>query len=231
MKFWTTCAENDIKLPRGRGRLDPVLKIYKGCRVMLTTNIDVKNGQANGTQALIDSVQLKENATLTKTNIKDDLHLPSISSLHIDHITLRHENKKIQPNTFKIFPKEHSFECKLLLPSDMQQTGKDTELFYMKATQFQIIVNNATTGHKLQGSGVENLFVHNWYYVTNWVYVILSRVKTRSGLFLRNKLDNSLSKYSVPKKLTRMISKLKDNTPSFRTTEQDNITFDFFGLE
>ena len=50
----------------------------------------------------------------------------------------------------------------------MQQTGKDTELFYMKATQFQIIVNNATTGHKLQGSGVENLFVHNWYYVTNW---------------------------------------------------------------
>ena len=113
----------------------------------------------------------------------------------------------------------------------MQQTGKDTELFYMKATQFQIIVNNATTGHKLQGSGVENLFVHNWYYVTNWVYVILSRVKTRSGLFLRNKLDNSLSKYSVPKKLTTMISKLKDNTPSFRTTEQDDITFDFFGLE
>ena len=94
MKFWTTCAENDIKLPRGRGRLDPVLKIYKGCRVMLTTNIDVKNGQANGTQALIDSVQLKENATLTKTNIKNDLYLPSISSLHIDHITLKHENKK-----------------------------------------------------------------------------------------------------------------------------------------
>ena len=231
IKFWTTCAENDIKLPRGRGRLDPVLKIYKGCKVMLTTNIDVKNGQANGTQALIDSVQLKENATLTKTNIKNDLYLPSISSLHIDYITLKHENKKIKPNTFKIFPKEHSFECKLLLPSDMQQTGKDTELFYMKATQFQIIVNNATTGHKLQGSGVENLFVHNWYYVTNWVYVILSRVKTRSGLFLRNKLDNSLSKYSVPKKLTRMISKLKDKTPAFRTTEQDDITFDFFGLE
>ena len=72
---------------------------------MLTINIDVKNGQANGTQALIDSVQLKENATLTKTNIKDDLYLPSISSLHIDHITLKHENKRIQPNTFKIFSK------------------------------------------------------------------------------------------------------------------------------
>ena len=67
-KFWTTCSENDIKLSRGKGRLDPVLKIYIGCRVTLTTNIDVKNGQANGTQALIESVQLKENAILTKTN-------------------------------------------------------------------------------------------------------------------------------------------------------------------
>ena len=40
-KFWTTCTENDIKLSRGKGRIDPVLKIYIGCRVMLTTNIDV----------------------------------------------------------------------------------------------------------------------------------------------------------------------------------------------
>ena len=150
---------------------------------MLTTNINVKNGQANGTQAFIDHVKLKENETLAKTNIGNNLYIPSISSLHIDYITLIHENKKILPNKFNIYPKEHSFDCKLLLPSDMQQTGKDTESFQMKATQFQIIVNNATTGHKLQGSGVENLFVHNWYYVTNWVYVILSRVKTNLVYF------------------------------------------------
>ena len=147
-KFWTTCTENDIKLSRGKGRIDPVLKIYIGCRVMLTTNIDVKNGQANGTQAFIDHVVLKENVTLTKTYIGNNLYIPSVSSLHIDYITLIHENKKVQPNKFNIYPKEHSFECKLLLPPDMQQTGKDTELFHMKATQFQIIINNATTGHK-----------------------------------------------------------------------------------
>ena len=62
---------------------------------MLTTNIDVKNGQANGTQAFIDHVKLKENATLTKTNIGNNLYIPSISSLHIDYITLIHENKKV----------------------------------------------------------------------------------------------------------------------------------------
>ena len=93
------------------------------------------------------------------------------------------------------------------MPPDMQKTGKGNESFYMKATKFQIIVNNATTGHKLQGSGVQSFFVHSWCYVTNWVYVILSRVKTKSGLFLRKQLNNDLSKYSVPKKITNMISK------------------------
>ena len=107
----------------------------------------------------------------------------------------------------------------MLLPPDMQQTGKDTELFYMKATQFQIIVNNATIGHKLQESRVQNLFVHSWYYVTNWVYVILSRVKTKSDLFLRKKLCNDLSKYSVPKKLTSLILKLRQtNHFLYKTT-------------
>ena len=154
-----------------------------------------------------------------------------IQKLHLIYITLIHENKKVQPNKFNIYPKEHSFECKLLLPPDMQQTGKDTELFHMKATQFQIIINNATTGHKLQGSGVENLFVHNWYYVTNWVYVILSRVKTKSGLFLRKKLDEDLSKYLVPKNLTRMLAKLRHKTPIFRTEEEDDDLFDLFGLD
>ena len=113
----------------------------------------------------------------------------------------------------------------------MQQTGKDTESFRMKSTQFQIIVNNATTGHKLQGSGVENLFVHNWYYVNNWVYVILSRVKTISGLFLRKKLDKDLSKYLVSRNLTTMLSKLKDKTPLFRTKKEDDDIFDLFGLD
>jgi len=37
----------------------------------------------------------------------------------------------------------------------------------MKATQLPVVVNNATTGHKLQGIGIVCLFVHNWSYVRN----------------------------------------------------------------
>jgi hypothetical protein len=30
-----------------------------------------------------------------------------------------------------------------------------------------VVSNNATTGHKLQGSSVDSIFVHNWIYEKN----------------------------------------------------------------
>ena len=74
-------------------------------------------------------------------------------------------------------------------PQALQIKGDEREQIKMKAKQLPIIVNNATTGHKLQGSGVDCLFVHNWSYVTNWVYVMLSWVKTLKGLFCHKKLS------------------------------------------
>ena len=84
----------------------------------------------------------------------------------------------------------------------------------MKATQLPVIINNATTGHKLQGSSVDSLFVHNWSYVANWVYVMLSRVRTRKGLFARCELSTNLSKYSVPEELSRMLRRMASKAPT-----------------
>jgi hypothetical protein len=82
-------------------------------------------------------------------------------------------------------------------------------------------VNNATTGHKLQGCGVDNLFVHSWSYVTNWVYVMLSRVKTLDGLFLRHPLSMDLRKYAMSSELRDMIDGFRVNySPSYWSDEQ-----------
>jgi hypothetical protein len=94
----------------------------------------------------------------------------------------------------------------------LQVKGDDREVLQMKATQLPILINNATTGHRLQGSGVDSLFIHNWSYVQNWVYVMLSRVKTRAGLFCRKPLSRDLSKYAVPQALQAMLH-------HFRTTK------------
>ena len=79
-----------------------------------------------------------------------------------------------------------------------------------------IVFNNATTGHKLQGSSVDQLFIHEWKYgCRNWVYVVLSRVRTRNGLFIRKPIKISEIKNfnTVPDALTKMLDKFRQYSP------------------
>jgi hypothetical protein len=45
------------------------------------------------------------------------------------------------------------------------------------------------TGHKLQGQTKETIVVSDYHYRNNWMYVILSRVKTRNELFVREPIN------------------------------------------
>ena len=68
-------------------------------------------------------------------------------------------------------------------------------------TQLPVNCNIATAGHKLQGMSMDALIVNSWGCGwDNWVYVVLSRVRTRSGLFLSKKLDLK-KKFKVLEKL------------------------------
>ena len=100
-------------------------------------------------------------------------------------------------------------------PVALQTDDKPRQAVKMRANQIPVIINNATTGHKLQGSGVDSIFVHNWNYSTNWPYVVLSRVKTLDGLYLRKPLDRRLSKYAVPPALLRMLARLRQKAPTY----------------
>ena len=55
-------------------------------------------------------------------------------------------------------------------------------------TQIPVHASHAITGHKLQGLTKDNLIVSSWNKSTNWIYVILSRFGTLSGLYLFNSL-------------------------------------------
>jgi hypothetical protein len=214
--FWEKCAEDDIKMPRGSGRMDPVLKLYLRCRLMLPCNTSVKDGLANGTQATLEKVVLKPGQQSRCILLGGQVPVLAVHASQVSHIVLRHSNERITPPTFTVRPKLHSFRANILKPRMLQVGGKERELLKMKATQLPVIINNATTGHKLQGTGVDCLFVHNWSYVTNWVYVMLSRVKTRAGLFCRKPLSTDTNKYTVPKSLTNMLDQFRARaTPTY----------------
>ena len=61
--------------------------------------------------------------------------------------------------------------------------------------QFLVNLNDATTGHKLQGMSLDSLMVPSFpnkilrALFKHWVYVVLSSLRTLSGLYLLNKID------------------------------------------
>ena len=213
--FYENCGESNIKNGRS-GRIDPVLKIYKNCEVMLTENIDVFNGLANGTRATVQTVSLHTGHNFFQVNV-GNLLVKGIYASSIEHIMLKHINSGNQTTqTFKVQPKQRTFRVAIPVPLEfatLYNNQKKNEVFTMRANQIPIIVNNATTGHKLQGTGVDNLFVHAWSYKRNWPYVILSRVRQRNGLFLRHKIDKNISKYAMDDDLISFIAYFKNLLP------------------
>ena len=71
----------------------------------------------------------------------------------------------------------------------------------MQFSQFPLNCANCRTCHKLQGRSIDNLFLTCASYVSNWLYVALSRVRTLNGLFLRSFLTANKCKGMSPENL------------------------------
>jgi hypothetical protein len=74
----------------------------------------------------------------------------------------------------------------------------------MQLTQFPVVVNYATTGHKLQGQSLDELMIAQWSKVKNWAYVVLSRVRTLAGLFLEHPIPDDIDFSPHPQYLDMM---------------------------
>ncbi len=166
MHFWKNCGEADLTLPRGKGRLDPVLKLYRGGPYMLSTNINVGGGLANGTRAYLQQVVLHPQAQPFSVTLDDGVSIQACFASDVAHVVMKHANQSITPQTFEMKPSSHTFRAKLLKPDELQTKGNTRETVSMKCKQIQLTSTTATTGHKLQGRGVDKLFVHAWSYTS-----------------------------------------------------------------
>ena len=155
--------------------MDPLLKLYKGCQLMLVFNNIVRCGEANGTTVTIISVCSKPNIIPIQIIISK-LPVKAVYASQVISIVLKHHNPKIIPNTFQLESIEFCITTRILTPKLLQMKEDDCEMVKMKAMQLPVISNQATTGHKLQGASINQLFVKNWNYTTNWPYVVLSQL-------------------------------------------------------
>ena len=93
-------SESDIIISgKTSQRMDPVLKLYEGIRVLLTKNEDVLNGIANGTQAKVVRIVLKTGESYGTTTVNDgngtSRMVKAIFASQIDYIELRHMNDRV----------------------------------------------------------------------------------------------------------------------------------------
>jgi hypothetical protein len=176
---------------------------------MLVSNDDVPNGHANGTRVLLEGIVLKPNAMISTVSM-DDLLCPAIDADLIDHLIC-----SLEENPSKIFlitTKTLTCSIDAPIPKQFGALHGSTIRLSVTMTQIPVIVNNATTGHKLQGQTKQNLVIVVWCNVKNWNYVALSRVTARAGLFLVRPLPYTTD-FSISNDLHNMMITLKAKQP------------------
>lgn len=201
----------DYKVKRGKdGKFtDPLLKLYIGAPVMLTENEDVKNGIANGTTGKIKSIILKDGALENLHLIKiDGYEVNCIDANLVNVIMIEIERPNQPPTEFSMSPVE--MKARVLMPIETFGRIEHFDV-QISCSQFTFLVNHATTVHKLQGRTLNSLYVANWCYSQNWVYVALSRVKTLRDLYLRKQMndDKNLRPRSELIRMTELFERTK----------------------
>ena len=247
-------GDDDVRFDRTKP-VDPCLKCYSGGFYMCMDNDRLeKDGTGNGTQGRLKKIKLKSNAKSLRWKNWDGRKVWTVCASEVEWVEFEHHPKTaeilvlenelnrlsnddpkkshldkmlkraVQSKTFRLAPKKFTNCTARVSPHD--QVGVKQE---MKCNMTQIPVNSsdAITGHKLQGLTKDNLIVYSWNKLTEWIYVVLSRVKTLNGLYLVRRLK--LSDIKLPSReylffLGRMKDMQSGDLKRFETynTHQDD---------
>ena len=212
-------ADYNVKRGKDSKFTDPFLKLYIGAPVMLTENEDVKNGIANGTTGTIKSILLKDGALANMETINiNGYEVNCIEANLVNVIIVEIKRPNSPPMEYNMKPVE--MHAKVFMP--IETFGRvDNFDCQICCTQFTFLLNHATTVHKLQGRTLDSLYIANWCYSQNWVYVALSRVKALRNLYLRKELNPD--KNLRPRSELVGMTELFENTKSLKFPSEEYI--------
>ena len=185
--LFENCSEADVKRKQSQMRA-PLLCLFSGCNLMVSLNNDVVNGIANGTTCTFRKLVLKRGAKLEKTKMYG-YWVHSISMEAVEHIEVEWQDCNHFVGKFRLKPAVGVFRVRY----PISQFGLSTRVQSSVLLQYlPVLVNHATTGHKLQGKTVASLVIAEWSRVKNWAYVVLSRVKTLEGRYLTKPIPTDI---------------------------------------
>ena len=166
------------------------LRLAKNARVMITKNICVNDGLANGVTGRIIGFVGNNNTGVSRIILKCD---PStVGSLHRVNCPHCHEKNTV---------------CVTRESDSLDQHDHDSRS--RKSTkQFPLRLSWAMTIHKAQGITVDEVVISTKDFFGNGMgYTALSRVRTLEGLFL---MDLDFDKFYCNEKIGRVLSQMKE---------------------
>jgi hypothetical protein len=222
--LYASCGDAYLTQNKSRHH-DPLLKLYYDVPIMINCNIDVEKHEANGACCRFVKVKLKHSVTIDdlETIQIDGYFVRCAAVTQIEHIVLRNDDapKDANGNSRLVLLKPQQEACRVECPMPLfgppakhaPRTNQGMSLF-----TFPINMSHAVTVHKLQGRTIRSLLVSSCNYRDNWMYVVLSRVKTLSGLYLRHPVDGN--------RIRGMSSLLREFLEHFRSTRSPQETND-----
>lgn len=150
---------------------------------------------ANGTLAFLQDIFLKPGCTITIHELKNGKRVPTVYANDVQCLLFQHKNSawnnvspfiSIPKGWFPVVPSTKSVECNF---NEFYRTQ-------IQMHELPCVLSLVLTGHKTQGLTTNSIILaclapKDKSGVSGWLYVILSRVKTIEGLFLREKIEKN----------------------------------------
>ncbi|CAF3933714.1 unnamed protein product, partial [Rotaria sordida] len=190
-------------------KINKPLRLAKNARVMMTKNICVNDGLANGVTGRI--VEFVEN-----------------DYAHVSHIIIKCDSPKVGRLHRVSCPHCHGRDTICVIRENDSIDQQDFDVRSKKAIkQFPLRLSWAMTIHKAQGITVDQVVISTKdFFGSGMGYTALSRVRTLEGLFL---IDVHFDKFYCNENVDRVLSQMKEmkrKAPIFRdSSEFLNILF------
>lgn len=196
--LFENCRDSDIVDGHNK-HCDPMLTLFTGCQMMGTSNDDVRNGVANGTTSLFKKVVFKPGKKPTPMKLYG-YWIYSVDAEDVEHLLMEWHESRFE-GRFIVKARSSGFRVAFPIVEDGRKMKVKTGISLF---QFPLLLNHATTGHKLQGKSLDTLIIAEWSRLKNWAYVVLSRVRSLAGLYLMTPIPDDIDFRPDPRYLAMM---------------------------
>ena len=187
------------------------LYCFIGAPYMVTINSDVCKGVANGTDATLEDICLRDSAVIRVAKLDDGTMTHAVYAEDVLCLVFKHTASgwsesllypRLDKGCFPLVVSKNCVKCRL---------GKSEKTFQIQVSQFPCVLSVVLTGHKVQGKTLDAIILgylskHHLYGSSGWIYVILSRVRKLSDFYTLTRLNTDVKKY---KPRTHVIREMK----------------------